>query len=84
MENFDVKQAVFRDSVFLPPTSLLPTTADCIPAPATTTVSLAPDEAYSVRTIPTVTVKNTPKHPQKRKKSATTLPQIIISCWIFP
>ena len=66
---FDEGQAVFRDSVFLPPTSPPPTTADCVPAPATTTVSFVPDEADNIRTIPTVRVKNTPKRPQKRKKS---------------
>ena len=53
--------------MFLPPTLLLPTTADCVPGPAATTVSFVPDEADSMRTIPTVTVKNTPKCPQKQK-----------------
>lgn len=75
IKNFDEEQAVFRDSVFLPPTSPPPTTADCLPAPATTTVCFVPDEADSIRTIPTVRVKNTPKRPQKRKK---------ILCWFFP
>ena len=78
IKNFDEEQAVFRNSLFLPPTSLAPTTADCVPAPATTAVSFIPDEAGSVRTIPTVMVKNTPKRPQKRRKSATTLPQFFL------
>lgn len=33
---FDEEQAVFRDSVFLPPTLLPPTLTDCAPTPATT------------------------------------------------
>ena len=61
IKNFDEEQAVFRNSVFLPPT--LPTTE----------ISFVPDEADSVSTISTVTVKSTPKRPQKRKKSATTV-----------
>ena len=64
--------------MFLPPTSLPLTTADCAPASATTTISYVPDEADIIKTTPTVTVKNTPKHPQKRKKSVTAPPQIII------
>ena len=67
IKNFDEEQAVLRDSVFLPPTSSQPTTADCTPALATTAVSFLPDEADSIRTIPTVTLKNTPKRTQKRK-----------------
>ena len=46
------------------------TTTDCVPAPATTAVSFVPDEADSISAISTVTVKNTPKRPQKQKKSA--------------
>ena len=44
----DEEQAVFKDSVFLPPTSSSPTTADCVPAPATTTISFVPDEGDSI------------------------------------
>ena len=54
--------------MLLPPTSPLPTTADYVPAPALTTISFFPDETNCIRTIPTVTVKNTPKCPQKRNK----------------
>ena len=36
IKDFDEEQALFRDSVFLPPTSLFPITADFVPAPATT------------------------------------------------
>ena len=73
IKNFDEEQAVFRNSVFLPPTLPTPTTAYCVLAPATTEISFVPDEADSVSTISTVTVKSTPKRPQKRKKSATTV-----------
>ena len=48
---------------------LPPTTTDCVAAPATTTVSFIPDEVDNVKTIPTVTVKSTPKRPHNRKKS---------------
>ena len=53
IKNFDEEQAVFRDSVFLPPTSLPPNTADCVPALALTTVSFDPDETDSISTMPT-------------------------------
>ena len=59
IKSFNEEQAVFKDSVFLSQTSLLPTTADCLPDPATTTVSIVPDEVDSITTISTVTVKNT-------------------------
>ena len=57
IKRIDEEQVVFRDLMFLPPTSSPPTTADCVPAPARTTVSFVPDESGSIRTIPTVTVK---------------------------
>ena len=56
IKHFDEEQAVFRDSVFLPPTSPPDTTADCVAAPATTTVSIAPDEVDSIKSLPTITV----------------------------
>ena len=56
IKTFDEEQAVFRDSVFVPPTSPPDTTADCVAAPATTTVSIAPDEVDSIKSMPTITV----------------------------
>ena len=56
IKRIEEEKVVFRDLVFLPPRSSLPTTADCVPAPARTTVSFAPDESGSIRTVPTVTV----------------------------
>ena len=47
--------------MFLPPTSLLPTTADYIPDPETATVSCVPDEADIKIAIPTVTIENAPQ-----------------------
>ena len=47
--------------MFLPPTSLLPTTADYIPDPATATVSFVPDEADIKIAIPTVTIEIVPQ-----------------------
>ena len=47
--------------MFLPPTSLPPTTADYIPDPATATVSFVPDEADIIIAIPTVTIENAPQ-----------------------
>ena len=47
--------------MFLPPTSLPPTTADYIPDPSTATVSFVPDEADIIRAILTVTIKNAPQ-----------------------
>ena len=58
--SFDEKQAVFKHSVFLPPMQLPPNKADCVPDPATATVSFVRDEADSIRTTHTVIVKNTP------------------------
>ena len=55
-EEISLEEVVFRDLVFLPPRSSLPTTAECVPAPARTTVSFAPDESGSIRTIPAVAV----------------------------
>ena len=75
MRNFDQEQSVFRDSVFLPPTSPLPTTADCVTAAGTTTISFVPDEVHSISAIPAITVKsknvhrnekNLPPHCQKK------------------
>ena len=72
IKNLDEEQTVLKNSLFLPSKALPPTTTDCVPVPATTAVSFVPDEADSINTIPTVTVKNTPKRPQQQKMSATT------------
>ena len=54
--------------MFLTPTSLPPTTAECIPDPATATVSFVPDEADIIIAIPTVTIENAHNLPSDQYK----------------